>query len=283
MAPVSCRIRKADRDDLQHILERAASYGWNSGIDDGSLLYLADPDGFFAGEVDGELVAAIAGPAYPPAYGFIGLWFVLPSHRGRNIGAALLHAALNRLGERGVTLNAVPETHAFWKRCGFVDVYSNVRFSIEGARRRTTDPAVIPVRGDAVEKVIAYDGMISGIERYDFVKAWVTQPRAKAVCYKDGATVRGYGVMRKARSGFRLGPVFADGSAIAAELLASLLSQAPESEPVLLEVPSANSAATELAESFGMKRVYESYNMTRGSAPDAMLDRWFGVTNLNVG
>ncbi len=82
-------IRRMTRDEVEFAIDLAAEEGWNPGIHDGRCFYATDPNGFFVGELDGELVGSISAVAYDDSFGFIGLYIVKPEFRGKGIGTRL--------------------------------------------------------------------------------------------------------------------------------------------------------------------------------------------------
>ena len=92
----------------------------------------------------------------------------------------------------------------------------------------------------------------------------------------------GYGVIRRCRNGFKLGPLFAENAGVAEQLLLSLTAYA-KGEPVFLDVPEVNAAAVALATKYKMTRVFETARMYKGSAPAVALDKVFGVTTFELG
>ncbi|WP_197538536.1 hypothetical protein [Magnetospirillum gryphiswaldense] len=92
----------------------------------------------------------------------------------------------------------------------------------------------------------------------------------------------GYGVARPCRSGFKLGPVFADNPDVAERLIGSLLAAIP-GENVALDVPEPNGAGLELAAKFGLRESFGCARMYHGPAPALPLDGIFGVTSFEFG
>lgn len=55
MTPDDMHIRRMTRDELDTLIEWAAREGWNPGLDDAEAFWNADPDGFVAAELNGEM------------------------------------------------------------------------------------------------------------------------------------------------------------------------------------------------------------------------------------
>ena len=93
---------------------------------------------FLAAEEDGVLIGAVLG-THDGRKGWINRLAVLPKHRGRGIGAALVGAVEERLLERGIEIMTCliedwnAESMAFFERIGYVAhpevVYYSKRYS----------------------------------------------------------------------------------------------------------------------------------------------------------
>jgi hypothetical protein len=97
----------------------------------------------------------------------------------------------------------------------------------------------------------------------------------------DGA-LAGYGVIRRCRAGLKIGPLFADDAPAAEALFDALAATAP-GEAIALDLPEPNAAAIALAESRGLRPVFETARMVRGDAPSLPLPRIFGITTFELG
>ena len=53
-------VRAMTRDEVDVAVDWAAAEGWNPGLHDAGAFHAADPDGFLAGALDGEMVASIS-------------------------------------------------------------------------------------------------------------------------------------------------------------------------------------------------------------------------------
>ena len=94
--------------------------------------------------------------------------------------------------------------------------------------------------------------------------------------------MKGYGVLRACREGFKIGPLFADDEETAERLFAGLIARAPGAR-VFLDTPEANPAAVALAARHAMAPAFETARMYRNGAPRMRLDRCFGVTTFELG
>ena len=98
-------IRNLTRDELNTVVEWAAAEAWNPGRHDAEAFYAADPTGFYAGLLDGELIGSISAVKYGAGYVFWGFYIVKPEHRGKKYGLRLwrhaVHAVQDVPGDDG--------------------------------------------------------------------------------------------------------------------------------------------------------------------------------------
>jgi GNAT superfamily N-acetyltransferase len=248
--------------------------GWNPGLDDAERFAAADPGAFLSADDRGETVGTVSCALYGAAYAFIGFYLVREDRRGEGIGTALFDRALARAGDRVIGLDAVLEQEEVYASLGFVLAHRNERWAGTGGGER---PAGLVEVGAAA--VAAYDAQVFGAPREPFLSAWVRPPALAAV--RDGA-IAGYGVMRRALEGWRIGPLFADDAAIAADLLDGLCAEAP-GETVFLDVATGNPQAVALAHAQLDLPVFQTLRMYRGGRPPEATDRIYGVTSFEFG
>jgi hypothetical protein len=93
----------------------------------------------------------------------------------------------------------------------------------------------------------------------------------------------GYGLIRKCRQGYKIGPLFADDPDQAETIFLKLCSFAEEGEKVYLDIPERNQAALILAERYGLKEVFGTARMYNREEPKIALDKIFGVTTFELG
>ncbi len=292
-------IRRMERAELDFALGLAAAEGWNPGLGDAEAFWQADPRGYYLGLLDGRPAATISAVAYgdgggAPALGFIGLYIVVPELRGRGYGLRLWdHAVgvLDALGTPVIGLDAVLAQQDTYRRCGFALALRNCRYEgfFAGAGGIPSDmplEGVLPLAQFPLEDVLAYDRLGFPARRAAFLKAWLATPGHTALGFARGGSLAGYGVIRPCGVGSKIGPLFADDDEAAHALFHGLCASptvAAKGGPVYLDVPMAHAGAVRLAESHGMRPVFETGRMYRGPAPEFDLGRVFGITSFELG
>jgi GNAT superfamily N-acetyltransferase len=276
------RIRTMTRADLDAAVDLAAAEGWNPGLHDADAFRAADPDGFFVADLDGQSIGCISAVSYEGGFGFIGLYIVSPPYRGHGVGMQLWNAAMARLGGHNVGLDGVLAQQDNYRRSGFTSAYRNIRFERTGSAVAAEEGSV-DLRTVPFEKLCDYDRRAFPAPRPAFLRSWIDRPGTRALARYDGVTIRGYGVIRPCRTGFKIGPLFADTGEDADALYRGLVSTVPSGTAVYLDVPEVNEAAMALARRQAMRRVFETARMYTGRAPDVALDHVFGVTTFELG
>jgi hypothetical protein len=277
----SVAIREMTRPELDVAVEWAAREGWNPGLDDAEAFHAADPSGYLVAEHEGEVLGTISAVRYGADYGFIGFYIVRSDLRGHRHGLLLAEGALERLAGRRIGIDGVlNKQRQYAKFFGFEFAGRNIRFGgvVPGS---STAGDLTDVRSVSFAEIAAYDRRFFPASRENFLRAWLAMPHAAGcACMRDG--VRGYGVIRKCRQGFKIGPLFADDAEIAENLFAALCAHA-DGQPIYLDVPEVNAAAMALAARHGMKEVFATARMYRGGIPELPLDGIFGVTTFELG
>jgi ribosomal protein S18 acetylase RimI-like enzyme len=273
-------VRNMRQADLALALEWAAAEGWNPGLHDAHCFYAADPEGFFVGERNGVPIGCVSAVRYGPRFGFLGLYIVKAGHRGQGFGLELWRAALDHLGGRVIGLDGVVAQQENYRKSGFRLAFRNIRQRGRGggvAPPGLTDLAAVPIA-----EILRYDETAFPAPRAEFLRGWIGQQQALALGVVSERRLRGYGVLRACREGFKIGPLFADDEETADRLFAGLVARAPGA-PVFLDTPEANPAAVALAARYPMTPIFETARMYRNGTPQIGLERCFGVTTFEVG
>ena len=281
------RIGRLDRDGLARAIEWAAAEGWNPGLDDLEPFLAADPDGFFGGWVDGEPAVTVSAVRYGDEFAFGGFYIAAPAYRGLGIAYQVSRAAREyAAGSAVIGLDGVLEQEATYARDGFVTAYGTTRYVLTPhADIAASTDDLVDARDVSPDTLVAYevDGRLFPARRARFLAAWLAMPSAFARAHVDGeGHLRGWGLRRRCREGYKVGPLFADDAGTADAIWRALV--AGTDGPVFLDVPDPNDAGRALVGRAGMEPVFSTRRMYAGGpAPDLALDRIFGVTTLELG
>jgi hypothetical protein len=114
------------------------------------------------------------------------------------------------------------------------------------------------------------------------LRRWIAQHGAVALGFVDAGKLKGYGVLRKCRVGYKIGPLFADHPEIAKALFGALCNHAI-GEAVAMDIPGPNQAAMQLAAKQGMKGDFTCERMYLKGDPGLPLGNIYGVTTFEAG
>jgi GNAT superfamily N-acetyltransferase len=275
-------VRTAGKPGVDAALDLAALEGWNPGLSDAAAFFAADPDGFLATGTGDGIDGTISAVRYGNSYAFIGLFLVKDSLRGQGIGRALWDAALRRAGSAVTGLDSIASMEEFYARHGFRTASRSVRYLTRSA---SSQPAsgIVPLGRVRFAKIDACDKKHFPGPRTNFLDPWVRSSGSHGLAAVRDGEVEGYGLVRPCRSGWKIGPLFADSRSSAEDLLGGLLSSVPAGEDVFLDVPLANPAAAALASARGMTPVFETLRMYRGGEPATGATGIYGITSFELG
>lgn len=284
-------IRNMTRSEVDELVTWAAREGWNPGLHDAELFWVADPDAFIAADLENELIGGGAITSYDGEFGFMGLFIVRPEFRSKGLGNTLWHARRKRLLARlrpgaSIGLDGVFAMQDYYAKGGFVFSHRNIRFRADIPHPppipANGSEAIVPLADVPYEKVLDYDRTCFPAPRPRFLSGWISQPDALALgCQRDG-TLTGYGVIRRCGQGCKIGPLFAD-DAGAALALYSHLARFAAGGPLFLDAPENNPAAIALVQRHRMVEVFGCARMYLGPPPELAHQRIFGVTTFELG
>ncbi|WP_293856408.1 GNAT family N-acetyltransferase [uncultured Alsobacter sp.] len=275
-------IRAMSRAELDVATDWAAAEGWNPGLADADAFLATDPGGFLMAFVGDRPAACISVVAYANSFGFLGFYIATPEFRGRGIGWQLWQAGMGRLAGRTVGLDGVVAQQDNYRKSGFALAHRNVRYAGVARADMPQDPRLARIGQGILPSVVAYDRAFFPVPRDGFVGRWTRDGGRTGWCLVEDGEVRGYGVIRKARQGYKIGPLFADDPRDA-DLLFRALASGVKGEEIALDPPEPNDEAIALAERHDLSPVFETARMYRGADPGLPLDRIFGITTFELG
>ncbi|MBU2709790.1 GNAT family N-acetyltransferase [Zooshikella sp. WH53] len=271
------------REEVNIAIDWAAKEGWNPGFHDADCYYHTDPNGFFMGLLDGKPISTLSVVKYSASFGFLGFYIVHPDYRRQGYGLKIWKSGIQYLYGCNIGLDGVVEQQTNYKKFGFKLAYRNIRFECLGSDDLSVDADVIKLAKLPFETIELYACPFFPEKRIAFMKAWLNQPDCKALGIIQNDSLVGYGVMRKALNGYKVGPLYADTLAFADAIFSSLIQSVDPLQPVYLDIPEVNQEALKLAERYKMKKVFETARMYTGKFPDLPLDKLYGVTSFEVG
>ncbi len=275
-------IRAMQKDELSIAIQWAENEGWCPGLHDSHLFYQADPNGFFIGEVNGEIVAVGSAVIYDEHYAFCGLYIVAPKHRGKGYGLALTKARLKYCAQRNIGIDGVLENEKIYQRIGYKTYYRNRRYQFDAQPISCINQQVRQISSDELPAIMDYDRLCFPAKRDTFLKSWIEQQGGDALCYYDQGEIRGYVVRRALKNGYKVGPLFADDAQIAKHLLDAIQFDIA-GELIYLDVPEINQDAINLAESLDSEVVFTTARMYQKGLPDIEHQKVFAITTFELG
>lgn len=283
--PAGLTIASMRSDEVVLLEEWATAEGWNPGLADLAIAHAVDADAFVALRRDDELVGGGTIFSYDGQFGFMGLFIIRADSRGAGLGAMLWHHRLDLLRRRlgpgaSIGMDGVLAMVPFYQKGGFRLAHGDLRF--EGIARGADDGDVQAYPQLSFGEIAAFDRRFVAAPRDRFLLRWLEQPGAHVLGLRQDCALAGYGVARPCRRGFKLGPVFADGEAVAERIVLALLSRI-EGEAVALDVPEPNQAGLALATRLGLRQSFGCARLYHGVAPNLPLSGIFGVTSFEFG
>ena len=192
-------------------------------------------------------------------------------------------AALGFLGDRNVGLDGVLAQQATYQKSGFTRAYRNRRYAGRSRGQQPQNADIVPLATVPFETLVAYDRQVFPAPRSSFLRSWIRQPASTALGIMRDGNLAGYGVIRKCRNGYKIGPLMANNGDLADALFLALTADVHPVESIYLDVPEVNQEAVALAASHNMNSVFETARMYTGENPDIPLNHVFGVTSFELG
>src|SRR3989344_297741 len=280
---MSFQIRPATRKELDIMVEWAAKEGWNPGLYDADAFYATDPKGFLIGFLDNQPIACISAVSYGQSFGFLGFYITKKEFRGQGYGIQVWNKAISYLKTQNSGLDGVVEQQNNYKKSGFELAHNNARYQFNSRKFSQDDPNIVPANAVTFDDLNQYDNKFFPVDRRTFLSEWIKQPKSTTFVYTVDNKICGYGMIRKCRTGDKIGPLFADNFEIADKLFKTLVSSIEENSPVFLDIPEINPNAVTLVGLHKMEKVFATARMYTKKFPELPTDRIYGVTTFELG
>ncbi len=163
---------------------------------------------------------------------------------------------------------------------GFKPAHHHLRY--QGIIQGEMSEDVRDLKTISFEQINNYDNLHFPAEGSYFLKTWINQPKGNGYGIINDGNLVGYGFIRKAKDGFRIGPLFAPNQDIAEKLFWALCTHS-QNQNVYLDVPDINQKGLALVESHQMQCIFECVRMYTSESPHLDWTNIFGVTSLGLG
>ncbi|WP_107038006.1 GNAT family N-acetyltransferase [Brumimicrobium mesophilum] len=282
----SFELKRLNKQGLSTLMQWALKEGWNPGENDIDAFWDADPDGFYGIYNENELIAGGAVISYNQEFGFMGLFIVHPDFRGKGIGNKLWYLRrdllINRLNTGApIGMDGVVAMQPFYEKGGFKKDFRDERYEFQGQKSSVSNK-LSSIKSADIDTIMAYDLKRFGFPRTEFLKTWLTLPNSKGFKYVEKDLIKGYAVIRKVKSGYKIGPLFAENKEIAEEIFKACLNTV-EGQSVYLDIPVINEEAVKLVKKYNGKYVFECARMYYGEVPKVDVGKVFGITTFELG
>lgn len=276
-------ITHMSKDEVLIAIAWAEREGWNPGLHDVDCFYQTDPKGFFAGKLDGKIIAVGSAVIYDDQFAFCGFYMVDPAYRGQGFGMALTKARLKYIGHRNAGLDGVIPMVEKYARLGYTITYNNARYcGVNKSYNMLKNKSLIPLSQVNFEQLVTYDRRYFPARRDTFLACWINQESGKSIGYIHQGELLGYGVIRACKQGFKIGPLFAENAQIADELFIQLATHA-NGQQVCLDIPECNPFARDLVKRHQLEKVFETARMYLKNAPIVEIEHIYGITSFELG
>jgi GNAT superfamily N-acetyltransferase len=276
-------VTRMSKDEIPIAIAYALQEGWNPGRHDHECFYQADPRGFFAGKLNGKIIAVGSAVVYDDHYAFCGFYIVDPNHRTEGYGLALAKSTLDYVGSRNAGLDAVLPMIEKYERFGFKQAYRNARYTginLPVNPRKNSD--IIPLSDVSFEHLCAFDRHYFPAERRSFLRCWANQPGSLSLGYVNHGQLLGYGVIRECFESYKIGPLFADSPDIADDLFNQLVLHAKD-QPVSIAIPECNSHALDLVARYPLEKGVTTARMYLKNPLMIDMENVYGITSFELG
>ncbi|MCA8926578.1 MAG: GNAT family N-acetyltransferase [Alphaproteobacteria bacterium] len=258
-------FRTGTPSDLATMINWAADEGWNPGLDDANPFFASDPDGFFVAEMDNRSVASISVVNHNADFAFLGFYICHPDYRGQGIGMGLWTHAMAHAGNRTVGLDGVADQEANYAKSGFVRTGASMRMA--GSLSPQDDARVRRMQDGDLDRLLMLDAKANGFSRPGFLTSWLAETQSRrSVVLGDADDITGFATLRRCREGVKIGPIVAPTAEDALCLVRAGLALLP-ADPVIIDVPSENSAFLSALQARGFNDTFATARMYRGAPP----------------
>ncbi len=279
-------LRQLDFQQVETLVSWAAAEGWNPGPYDATAFWKTDSQGFVGYFIQDELIAGGSIVSYDGLFGFMGFFIVKPEYRSKGLGRQLWLSRRDRLLSRlkpgaSIGMDGVLAMQDFYRKGGFELAFRDERYERKG-EAFSTSGNIIPYSAAHFDKVLKFDTQCFGFQRAEFLRHWLQLPESQPFTFIENQELKGYALLRKAGTGYKIGPLFAETFPVAEALYRACLDAVPH-QSVFLDIPVTNPDAVKLVKKYQAEYVFECGRMYFGKPPELPVHKIFGITTFELG
>ncbi len=291
------KIRSLKAKDIPFITQWSRIEGFTPGAGDVAIYRHTDRQGVWVGWLGNQPVGCIAGIRYNEAYGFIGLFLVIPEQRGNGYGVELWKHALGHLENLPcIGLEAALDRVDDYSSWGFKPSSITTRWQLVGnsdqifdknsAESQASGLSLLEGKSIPYKVVQSYDAKREPSPRPHFLSDWLHHPAGTVMALVDpDGSCHGFGRIRpcllRDGEGWRIGPLLADTPDLAELLLKKLLIRHPGI--VLIDSPGLNPFVNSLLDKLSFVKVSQTLRMYSGEQPPISMHDVYGLACLELG
>ncbi len=284
--PQKFKLQNLNFKQLETLVSWAAEEGWNPGPHDALAFLKTDPEGFVGYFDDEELIAGGSIVSYDGLFGFMGFFIVKPEYRSAGIGKQLWLDRRNRLLSRlkpdaSIGMDGVLAMQDFYRKGGFELAFRDERYERKGASFNLHKNIASYSEKD-FQSLQQLDSQCFGVPRTKFLNHWLQLPESRTFTFIENQVLKGYALLRKAGTGYKIGPLFAENYPVAEALYQACLNAVPN-ESVYLDIPVTNPDAVELVKNYQAEYIFECSRMYYGKPPAIPIQKIYGITTFELG
>jgi len=267
--PPVLRLRPSDAEGVWPLSVEA---GWNQVGADWRLM-IASGSAFGLKDAAGTWIASALALPLGSRVSWISMVLVTKPARRQGHGTRLLRQCMAAIEATGgaIGLDATEHGRPVYLPLGFRDLYAISRWSLPQAARATpiaapAGIAIRPARPDDLERIMANERRLSGLERRAILDNLLARaPHLALVAEHRDASLAGYCLGRDGHRATHVGPVMAEEQLVGLALVSRAL--AGVRGPAILDVPDQHGHIRDWLQSQGAAAPRSFMRMLRGSAP----------------
>jgi ribosomal protein S18 acetylase RimI-like enzyme len=255
-------------DDAAALVPLSAEAGWNQVAADWRFM-LEQGRGFAIADGAGRFVSTALSWPVGPKLRWVSMVLTATGARGRGFGTRLLRRCVEDAGADGgaAGLDATELGRPLYPGLGFRELYRLSRWRLDRPGPIGDVPAGVSIRpanaGD-LPAIAAFDAPRSAMIRPALPGHLLRRAPSAALVAETGGTLCGFALGRDGRLATQIGPVVADGEAVALALLQRAMAGA--AAPFLADVPDRHARIRAWLQAAGAVAPRGFWRMVRGDA-----------------